>query len=117
MALSPQILFPVRASRSSNKILHFLAEMVKFFSRGEHASRVVRPVKPPETAWLSRSRNIFVTIVAIGHLPLAASVGAECAEFSARCLRRVHGTALPQALLRARDVWDACTALESRDWQ
>ena len=57
----------------------------------------------------------FVTIVAIGHLPPAASVGAECAGFSARCLRLVHGTALPQTLLRSRDVWGARTALESRD--
>ena len=57
----------------------------------------------------------FVTIVAIGHLPPAASVGAECAGFSARCLRLVHGTALPQTLLRSRDVWGARTALESCD--
>ena len=54
-------------------------------------------------------------MVAIGHLPPAASVGAECAGFSARCLRLVHGTALPQTLLRSRDVWGARTALESRD--
>ena len=45
----------------------------------------------------------------------AASAGAECAGFSARCPRRVHATAVQQALLRARDVWDACAALKRRD--
>ena len=45
----------------------------------------------------------------------AASAGAERAGFSARCPRRVHATAPPQALLRARDVWDACAALKRRD--
>ena len=45
----------------------------------------------------------------------AASAGAECAGFSARCPRRVHATAVPHALLRARDVWDACAALNRRD--
>ena len=29
--------------------------------------------------------------------------------------RRVHATCLPQALLRARGVWDACAALKRRD--
>ena len=50
-----------------------------------------------------------------GGAEAAASAGAACAGFAARCPRRVHATAPPQALLRARDVWDACAALKRRD--
>ena len=63
----------------------------------------------------SKRRKFMPKTACIGHLPLTASVGVECAGFSARCLRLVHGTALPQTLLRSRDVWGARTALESRD--
>ena len=71
---------------------------------------------PPKTAWRPPGEATFRNDGRYWpSASRAASVGVECAGFSARCLRRVYGTALPQALLRARDVWGACTALESRD--
>ena len=79
----------------AEKFLHFCSRL------REQAS----PLNPKYSPFYS---GVFSTSA-------AASAGAERAGFSARCPRRVHATALPQALLRARDVWDACAALKRRD--
>ena len=91
---------------SNSLFIYLLRERIFLFLH--FCSRLREQASPLNPKYSPFYSGVFVASA-------AASAGAERAGFSARCPRRVHATAPPQALLRARDVWDACAALKRRD--